>query len=445
MESGSLITLVVAAIVIGGTVVPYAVRVRRTEQRAREKFEASKIAGLAAATSVHPHIDALKCIGCGGCTRVCPEGDVLAVIDGKASLIHGSKCVGHGLCAEACPVGALTLMMAPPGKSANLPILTEDNETTVPHIYIAGELGGIGLIKNAIRAGKAVVDHIASTLQETSATTQYDVAIVGAGPAGLAAALAAKQHNLRYIVLEQNDIGGTILQYPRKKLVLTSPVELPLWGKLKFNEISKEALLELWKDVIEKTKLHIRTGEKVLEIQATPTGIHIKSASNSYDVANVILALGRRGTPRKLGVPGEHLSKVAYRLIDAESYQDCDALVIGGGDSAIEAAIGLALQGTNRVTLSYRKDSFSRIKERNRVHLDDYVRRKAIHLAMNTNAKEIRPEEVILDTVEGPRSLKNNYVFIFAGGEMPFDFLKQIGIEFQAQEIVSPEATASAA
>lgn len=445
MDSGSLITFVIAAVVIGGTFVPYLMRVRKMEQRAREKFEVSKIAGLAAATSVHPHIDALQCIGCGSCTRVCPEGDVLAVIDGKVSLIHGSKCVGHGLCAEVCPVGALTLMMAPPGRSANLPILTEYHETSVPHVYIAGELGGLGLIKNAIRVGKEVVDHIAETRQGSSTTAQYDVAIVGAGPAGLAAALTAKQHNLRYIVLEQGDIGGTILQYPRKKLVLTSPVELPLWGKLKFNEIAKESLLELWQDIIEKTKLHVRTGEKVLEITSTLTGIHIRSASNSYDVSNIVLALGRRGTPRKLGVPGEHLPKVMYRLMDAESYQDCDALVVGGGDSAIEAAIGLALQGTNKVTLSYRKDSFSRIKERNRVHLDDYVRRKALRLALNTNIKEIRPEEVILDTPEGPRSLKNNYVFIFAGGEMPFDFLKQIGIQFQAQELGTAESTAHAA
>jgi putative YpdA family bacillithiol system oxidoreductase len=428
--------------VIGAVVIPYVARERRKERTAREKFDASKISGLAAATTMHPHIDALQCIGCGSCTRVCPEGDVLAVVDGTATLIHGSKCVGHGLCAEACPVGAITLMMAPPGKSANLPVLSPDNETTVPHIYVAGELGGMGLIKNAIRQGKSVVDHIAATRNGPS-KTPFDVAIVGAGPAGLAAALSAKQHNLRYILLEQGDVGGTILQYPRKKLVLTSPVELPLWGRLKFNEISKESLLELWQDVIDKTKLHVRTGEKVVEILPTPSGIHVRTLWNSYDAANVVLALGRRGTPRKLDVPGEDLAKVMYRMIDTASYQNCDALVVGGGDSAVEAAVGLALQGTNRVTISYRKDSFGRIKERNRVHLDDYVRRKAIRLALNTNVKEIRPDSVILDTPDGPRSLNNNYVFIFAGGEMPFEFLKQIGIQFQAQEISAAEARAA--
>jgi thioredoxin reductase (NADPH) len=442
MDTGSLITFIVAAIVIGAVVIPYAAWVRRKERVAREKFDASRISGLAAATTMHPHIDALQCIGCGSCTRVCPEGDVLAVIDGTSTLIHGSKCVGHGLCAEACPVGAITLMMAPPGKSANLPLLSPDSETTVPHIYIAGELGGIGLIKNAIRQGKTVVDHIAAT-RNAPTKAAFDVAIVGGGPAGLAAALTAKQHNLRYILLEQGEVGGTILQYPRKKLVLTSPVELPLWGRLKFTEISKEALLELWKDVIEKTKLHIRTGEKVVEVKPMPSGVHVRTVWNSYEAANVVLALGRRGTPRKLDVPGEHLAKVMYRMIDAESYQNCDALVVGGGDSAVEAAIGLALQGTNRVTISYRKDSFARIKERNRVHLEEYIRRKAIRLALNTTVKEIQPDTVILDTPDGPRSVKNNYVFIFAGGEMPFEFLKQIGIQFQAQEIAQAESRAA--
>jgi thioredoxin reductase (NADPH) len=442
MDSDSLITFLVAALVIGGTVVPYIARMRKKEHKARARFEEMKIAGLHQTTTVHPHIDALKCIGCGSCTRVCPEGDVLALIDGKAAIIHGSKCIGHGLCAEACPVGALTLLMAPPGKSANLPILTENFETTVPHVFIAGELGGLGLIKNAIRQGSEVVEYIADN-KEQGSTAAYDVAIVGAGPSGLAAALTAKKHNLRYLVLEQGDIGGTILQYPRKKLVLTSPVELPLWGKLKFTEISKESLLEIWQDVIEKTKLHVHTGEKVLEIQATQGGVHIRTASNAYDVANVVLALGRRGTPRKLGAPGEHFSKVMYRLMDAEKYQDSDILVVGGGDSAVEAAIGLAMQGTNRVTLSYRKDAFARIKERNRVHLDDYVKRKTLHIALNTNVKEILAEEVILDTSEGPKKLPNNYVFIFAGGEMPFDFLKQIGIKFQAQELAEPKANAA--
>ncbi len=433
MDSSTLITVLVAAVLIGVTLIPYVVKVRRKERQAKERFEASSIAGLQAATTVHPHIDVLRCIGCGACVDVCPEGDVLAVIDGKATIVHGAKCVGHGLCAEACPVGGITLMMAPPGRSANLPILTEYLETTVPHIYIAGELGGLGLIRNAVSQGKTVIERIVASARTHGAP--LDVAIVGAGPAGLAAALAAQQHNLRYILLEQGDIGGTILQYPRRKVVLTSPVELPLWGKLRFTEITKESLLDVWQDVIEKTKLKIRTNEKVTDIQKDGELFRVVTPFNTYCPANVVLALGRRGTPRKLGVPGEELAKVTYRLIDAESYENCDALVVGGGDSAVEAAVGLAFQGTNRVTLSYRKDSFSRIKERNRKHLDEYVRSQAITLALNTNVEEIKSQEVVLQTPQGLRTIRNNYVFVFAGGEMPFDFLKQVGVRFHAQEL----------
>jgi thioredoxin reductase (NADPH) len=430
-----LITILITVVLILGTLIPYIRYTRRKERQARERLAASKIAGLQAAQTMHPHIDAALCIGCGGCVTACPEGDVLAVISGKAMIVHGAKCVGHGLCADACPVGGITLLMAPPGRSANLPILTEHLETTVKHVYIAGELGGLGLIRNAVTQGKNVIDRIA--LSPERATNGYDVAIVGAGPAGLAAALAAKQKNLKYIVLEQGDVGGTILQYPRRKVVLTSPVELPIWGKVKFTEVSKEELLDLWEEIIAKTKLHIRTGEKVSDVQRRHNGLTVITPFNSYETLNVVLALGRRGTPRKLGVPGEQLSKVTYRLIDAETYQDCDVLVVGGGDSAVEAAVGLALHGTNRVTLSYRKDSFARLKERNKGHLDEQVRRKRINLVLNSNVKEILPQEIILETTEGVQRIRNNYVFIFAGGEMPFDFLKQVGVQFQAQEIES--------
>ncbi len=430
-----IITILISAILIFGTLVPYIRYTRRRERKARERLTAAKIAGLQAAQTMHPHIDPTVCIGCGGCVTACPEGDVLAVISGKATIVHGAKCVGHGLCADACPVGGITLLMAPPGRSANLPILTEHLETTVKHVYIAGELGGLGLIRNAITQGKNVIERIAASPERVK--NSQDVTIVGAGPAGLGAALTAKEKNLKYILLEQNDVGGTILQYPRRKVVLTSPVELPIWGKLKFREVSKEELLDLWEEVIAKTKLHIRTGEKVTEIQKTSGGFKLLTPFNTYEAHNVVLALGRRGTPRKLNVPGEQLSKVTYRLIDAETYQDSDVLVVGGGDSAIEAAVGLALHGTNRVTLSYRKDSFARLKERNKGHLDEQVRRKRINLVLNSDVKEILPQEVHLETPKGIQRIRNNYVFIFAGGEMPFDFLRQAGVQFQAQEIGS--------
>jgi thioredoxin reductase (NADPH) len=429
----TLITLLIALVLISAAVIPYLRQVRREERRAREHFENAKIAGLQSAVSMHPHINALECIGCGGCVEACPEQDVLGVFDGKAVLVHGSKCVGHGLCADACPVGAIVMMMAAPGRSADLPILNEHFETSVRNLFIVGELGGMGLIKNAITQGRKVVEYIAS--RPHSSDGVYDVVVVGAGPAGLAAGLTAKANRLKYLILEQGDAGGTILQYPRRKIVMTSPVELPLWGKLKLTETSKESLLELWQQVLTKTQLKVNTGEKALDIRTSEGHFLVSTPAGEYAAHHVVLGLGRRGTPRKLGVPGEELGKVTYRLIDAETYRNCDVLVVGGGDSAVEAAVGLALHGTNRVTLSYRKSEFTRLKDRNAKHLDEFRRRNALNVLLNSSVKGIREKEVEIETAGGIRVVPNDYVFIFAGGEMPFEFLKKTGIKFQEQVV----------
>ncbi len=431
MSADTLITLAIAAVLILAIVVPYYRRTRKRETEARERYERAKVSGLQAAVSVHPHINALTCIGCGGCVDVCPEGDVLAVIDGKATLVNGAKCVGHGLCADACPVGGITLMMAAPGRSADLPVLDTHLETSVQNMFIVGELGGLGLIKNAISQGKQAVDYIAS--RALSRNGKLDVAIVGAGPAGIAAALAAKQHSLRYVLLEQGELGGTILQYPRRKIVMTSPVEVPLWGKLKLTETSKENLLDVWRTIIAKTQLKINEHEKAVDISAQDGIFALSTTVSHYEARHVVLALGRRGTPRKLGVPGEDQGKVMYRLMDAETYQGYHVLVVGGGDSAVEAAMGLALQGTNTVTLSYRQGHFSRLKERNLKHLEEYLRKKKITVVFNSAVSQILEHEVILETPEGRKEVRNDYVFVFAGGEMPFEFLKKIGIQFHTQ------------
>ncbi len=432
---GSWLTAAVTAVLIVATVSPYVHGLRKKEAKARAKFQSLKISGLHEAVAMHPHIDVLQCIGCGSCTKVCPEGDVLGLIEGKATLIHGAKCVGHGLCAESCPVGAIELLMASAGRSADLPMLSENFETSVDGMFITGELGGLGLIKNAITQGKKVIDYIAS-LPHSTKDDVYDVAIIGAGPSGLAAGLTAMSRKLRYIVLEQNDIGGTILQYPRAKVVMTAPVDLPLWGKVKFTEAKKEALLELWQNVIAKTKLKIHTGEKVTDIQRNIDGnFEITSTTKKVKVKYIVLALGRRGTPRKLGIPGEELSKVAYRLIDAASYKGASVVIVGGGDSAIEAAIGLAAQQNNKVIISYRKEEFSRIKERNKQHLDEYLAKKKLTVIFNSDVQEIKECSVLLKIQNDVKEIPNDYVFIFAGGELPNAFLKKIGIQMQAQEI----------
>jgi putative YpdA family bacillithiol system oxidoreductase len=424
--SDSLITFIITAILIGVTLIPYLLHRQRKEAAARKKFHEMKISGLQEATTMHPHINVTTCIGCGGCVNACPEGDVLGIIDGKAALIHGAKCVGHGLCADACPVGAIELLMAKPSRGADFPLLSDELETSVKGIYIAGELGGIGLIKNAAAQGKAVVDHLATHLPLHS--LEYDVAVIGAGPAGMAAGLAAKEKQLRYIILEQGEIGGAILHYPRAKVVMTAPIELPLYGKLKLRDIEKEELVKTWQNIVVTTGLDVCTNEKVQAIAAVPNGFSITTPARTISTAKIVLALGRRGTPRKLGVPGEEQAKVMYRLIDASSYTNTRVLVVGGGDSAIEAAIGLSLQPGNIVTLSYRKGEFSRIKERNSIYLKEQLSRKKIQVVFNSEVAEIKTDSVILTTETGTSEIANDYVFVFAGGELPFELLKSIGI-----------------
>jgi putative YpdA family bacillithiol system oxidoreductase len=426
-------TIIVAIVLAAATMLPRFLKYRAAEKQARRKLEKTAGTELNVPLSLHPHIDALQCIGCGACVRACPEDGVLGLVSGKATLVHAAKCVGHGLCAEQCPVGAIKLQLGTPGRSANLPALNDDLETNVPGIYIAGELGGLGLIKNAIRQGIQVVDHIAN--RERATEGELDVAIVGAGPAGLSAGLASMKHGLKYAVLEQGDKGGTILQYPRRKIVMTQPADLPLYGRIKLTEVSKEALLELWTKIIDKTGLEVRTNEKVNEIQRTDSSFELKTSKAEYRARHVVLALGRRGTPRKLGVPGEDLSKVCYRLIDAESYKGCKVLVVGGGDSAVEAAIALASQPGSFVTLSYRKGEFTRIKDRNETNIKEAVRKGTVRIVFNSNITEIREESFLLQSEAGVEEIENDAVFVFVGGELPYEFLKKAGVELQSQAV----------
>lgn len=426
----SLLTILIAAIIIAVSVIPYYRRQRRKENEARQRMQELRMTGLDVAGGMHPRIDALACIGCGNCVIACPEEDVLGVVGGTAVLLHGAKCVGHGRCADACPVGGIEMVLAPPGRKADLPLLDARLETTRPGIYIAGELGGIGLIRNAVMQGKKVMQEILAAPSRAAGGT-YDVVIVGAGPAGLAAGLAAQEAGLRYVVLEQESIGGSILHYPRRKIVLTSPFELPLWGAVKFSEVSKEDLLALWEKIIAKTGLAVRSREKVLNVTAAEEGYEVTSAAATYRAQHVVLAMGRRGTPRKLGVPGEEQGKVMYRLLDASSYQGNDVLIVGGGDSAVEAAVGLSLRGRNRVTLSYRRDAFSRIKDRNTKAIEAAVDRGLVTLLWNSHVREILPDDVLVDTPAGTQKLRNDVVFIFAGGELPYAFLKEIGVGLQ--------------
>jgi thioredoxin reductase (NADPH) len=447
----TLITLVIAIIVTMFFVRGYLNKLQKREERARQAAEKGQLFSEGPKAQ-HPHIDTTYCIGCQTCTTVCPEGDVLAMLGGKAVIVNGHKCIGHGLCAEACPVGAITMVFASPSMSADMPRLTPEYETSISNLFIVGELGGLALIKNAVNQGRDCIDTIVSrlaTLRPARSDAEvYDVLIVGAGPAGISASLRAIEKKVNCLTLERDEIGGTVAKYPRQKLVMTSPVEFPMYGKFKKTELSKENLLAFWDMILNRSDFNIVTGEKVDEIKKGEGGIFtVKTLNNQYRARAVVLALGRAGEPRKLGVKGEELPKVMYRLIEADHYVNKNILVVGGGDSAIEAAMGLAHQVGNKVTLSYRQERFSRIKERNVKRLDDCIRTGKINVLFKSKPVEFKSDAVVLDVAGALLEIPNDFVWIFAGGTPPNDFLKRIGIEFGMRDMTveaSTEATEAA-
>ena len=420
--------LAVAAVIVLG----YLIAFRRRNRRDRERAGAALLHGQQKPMGAFPYIDPAVCIGCGGCVAACPER-VLGIVGGLAVAVQGSRCVGIAACAKACPVQAIEISLGDLRGRADVPWMTDRRETNVPGVYVAGELAGLALIRNAVRQGRETVRAIAAELAVVDSRDPelLDVAIIGAGPAGLAAALTAVESRLRYAVFEQqSDLGGTIYNFPRRKLTHTEEVELPIYGPLRKSEYSKEELLELFRGLLEKHRLEVRFGQKVLQVIPEGGLFHILTASNAWRARRVLLALGRRGTPRKLGVRGEALSKVMYQVRDAEEYRGKKILCVGGGDSAIEAAMGLARQAGNELTLSYRGQAFDRVKAKNLETLDKLVRRGKIRPLLGSEVLEIGDGEVRLRTAQGEIAIANDYVFVLIGGEPPFPFLRSIGVVF---------------
>lgn len=407
----------------------------KKSRKTQGKIDKARKYGLHEPVSIHPFFDPALCIGSGACAKACPEKDVIGIVNGKGALVNTSHCVGHGACAQACPVGAIKLVFGSETRGVDIPYVTPNFETNVKGIFIVGELGGMGLIKNATIQGREAVEYISCLLRsdERKEDGLYDVLIVGAGPAGISASLAALKNNLKYVTIEQEDIGGTVLSYPRNKIVMTSPVDLPMYGKVKMTETTKEALLDLWTSVIKKTGLKINTFEKMTGMAQENGFLKIITSKGEYLTKTVVLAIGRRGTPRKLGVPGENSPKVYYRLLEPEQHQNQDVLVVGGGDSAIEAALAVTDQPDNRVTLSYRGESFSRIKQKNSERLNAILSKKSpsFKVIFNSNVKEIGAKEVKLMIGSDVTTIPNDYVYVFAGGELPTEFLKNIGVQIE--------------
>ena len=420
-----------------------------------ERQEAIRI-GSHTARLQHPHIDLAQCIGCGSCITACPEDGVLALVHGQAAVVHGARCVGHGACATACPVGGIALTLGDLSDRKDLPVLSDELEADgVPGLFVAGELSGFSLVRTAITQGTAVADAVARRVVATAPRRSprhddhdTDVAVmdapepdavpellvVGVGPAGLACLLRCRELGIDAVAIEQEDrIGGAVAAYPRNKLVMTQPVVLPLHGKLPRLSYRKEELVELWTDVAARHDLPIHTGARLLEVKRDGATFVAKTTIGEFRARNVCLALGRRGTPRKLDVDGEHLPKVAYSLIDAQSWTGQRLLVVGGGDSAIEAAVGLAAQPGNEVTLSYRKEAFFRLKSRNEAAIRAAMTDGSVRVLFRTQPVQITARHVTIEHEQRPgqpQTIANDAVFVFAGGIPPFGLLEGVGVSF---------------
>jgi thioredoxin reductase (NADPH) len=401
----------------------------RKSKIVEEKVKKAKETGLHEPVSLHPYIDVNKCIQTGACITACPEHDILGIINGKATLINASQCIGHGACFHACPTGAISLRIGTEKRGVDLPHVDQNFETNVPGIFIAGELGGMGLIRNAVEQGKQATENIVKAIKKNHHAS-YDLIIIGAGPAGIAACLTAKKHGIKFLLLEQDTLGGTVFTFPRKKIVMTSPMDLPLYGKIKLFETSKAELLDLWQTVMKKNNIAVQENSKVDSVVSEDGIIKVATLKGEqFTTAAVLLAIGRRGTPRKLNIPGELKEKVAYRLLEPEEINGKDIIVVGGGDSAIETALLLADQ--NHVVLSYRNEVFNRIKPVNSMALNKAVAAGKLEVRLNTNLVLIEDEYVTLSVgKEGEIiKLRNDLVYIFAGGELPTQFLEKTGIK----------------
>lgn len=397
----------------------------KKETAAKTQLQENIEAGLTEPSSLHPYIDPTKCLGAGGCANACPEG-AIGLINGKAKLIDPTVCIGHGACAAACPHGAISLVFGTEKRGMDIPQVDPHFETNIPGIFIAGELGGMGLIRKAATQGTQAMESIAKL---KGSNNPLDVVIVGAGPAGLAGALGAIEKKLRYVTVEQEtSLGGAIFQYPRNKIAMTAPVKLPIIGQVKMGEISKEKLLEFWHGVIQKTGININYNERMEGITRTNKGFIVKTTKQSYETRAILLAIGRRGTPRKLEVPGEELPKVVYRLMDPEQYRNMHVLVVGGGDSALEAAIAIAEEPGTTVTLSYRSEAFGRGKAKNRERLQAMQDKGRIKVMLKSKVKRIERDKVVLDYDKQEVELANNGIIVCAGGILPTPFLKEIGV-----------------
>lgn len=431
MDVGSASAVAASAILVAALGLVHVRRRRVREARDEAALEEKRARGAHLARSLHPVIDPDVCIGSLSCLKACPEGDILGIVDGAAHLVHADHCIGHGRCAAECPVGAIKLVFGSAERGVDLPEVDAFFESSRPGLHVVGELGGMGLIKNALTQGLQVAERLADIVPRGAPP----VVVVGAGPAGIATALGLRARNVPLLILEQGSVGGSVFHYPRRKVAMTERVVLPLVGKFGKSRISKEELLAGWTHILEKTRIHVREGVKVTGITGQDGSFVVEALQGTKRAkaaaSKVVLAIGRRGTPRKLGVAGEDLPKVVYGLMDPEQYEGKRVLVVGGGDAALEAAMQIADETRAEVALSYRGADLARCRDANRKRFQELVSARRIRALLPSQVQQILPAEVHLDHAGKPVRLPNDFVIVNIGGEVPTEFLAKVGVSMR--------------
>lgn len=431
IDSYPQIILITAALLVTGVVYwVWSHRARREEQEVLATLEDLAALGEVVPDTIHPVIDLDKCIGSGACVLACPEKQVLGIVAGQAKLVNALACVGHSACVSACPVEAIKLVFGTAQRGVELPLLDPNFQTTRPGVYVIGELGGMGLIRNAVRQGRQAADHAIGSGRRGSGDA-YDAAVVGAGPSGVSATLRLMEAGKRVVLLERDKVGGTIMHYPRAKVVMTGALELAMFGSVKRRTMSKEDLVALWEAIMEKHGLPARTGVMVQSVKEEADGMwRLETSAGPVRAANVLLALGRRGTPRKLEVPGEEQAKVHYTLLEPGPFAGKHVLVVGGGNSAVECALTLGDFGKcASVAISYRRDVFARCRAENRRRIDEAIQSGKVRALLPSQIVSINDRDVVLTNGGREMRIPNDAVIVQIGGTAPAELLQSFGIQ----------------
>jgi len=323
------------------------------------------------------------------------------------------------------------------------PALGKGNESNIKGLHIIGDLAGAPVIKMAMAQGVEIIDYLSSLdqMKQRGGRDVLDVLVVGGGAAGLNAALAAKDKGLSYAVLEKGAVANTIENFPEGKWVYAEPDTKPAKGKLWLDGATKENLVTRWHQIVKDNQIDIRTQEPLTKLDKQPDGTFLaQTPKGQYRAKRIVLATGQRGNPRKLGVPGEALEPVYHRLYSPAKYHDENILVVGGGNSAIEAAVTLSKR--NHVVLSYRKAEFSRLFKDNQQTIDQAIQEGRVEVVFQSNVKEFRSGQAVLAVNRGgnqeERVVPTDHAFVLVGAELPIKFLKGLGIKLENEWEGSP-------